>query len=97
MRPEISNETVLQIDCNNPNVDSSVATRFRSNTADLSVTEAGKFTYVNYVDKVPFACPLTQDPGQSERTPENFVTVCRDCPYAFISLLPSIVETEILS
>lgn len=94
MTLEALTDRIRQIDCNNPAIDRSVITRYITNNATLEVIGTVKELMADETDEVPFGCPLTQEPVQIERAPDDFARACSDCPHAFVSMLPGIIETS---
>jgi hypothetical protein len=82
---QLSPEDVMQIDCNNPDIDWAVVAR-TGEEQEISLTRVGSKLMAVAEDKVPFGCPLLIETDQ--RTLENFLEVCRDCVYSNISLVP---------
>lgn len=76
-------ERIMQIDCNNPNIDFAVVATFGDDDESV-VTTAGANISADEKDEVPFSCPLTQEKGEGRKV-EDFARACGDCTHSFIS------------
>lgn len=89
MGKETTSDDIFQIDCNNPNIDYCVVTRYTNPSNPLILTQAGTHIEADHQQDVPYACPLTRS-AEIVREVEDFVKVCSDCPHSYISHVPVI-------